>query len=530
MALVQGIDTGAWRVRIASMEGSFRRFALRDVQEMDASVGMQEAIEAIRANEPRWEDAERVAALSLGDAAVRLIRLPFSDRAVIARALPAEVEANVPYDLDDMVLVNRIIDTAAGQSRTLTIIASKEAVGTRIDALRAAHAEPRGMCLDAEALATYADRGVQVVIDVGHARTLVTLCQNGHAIACRMVASGGLAVTEAIATLAGVEPGQAEAWKHAATVPPGELGGTAVEAEWAEADRTDSGAPEQRAYRALIGSVDAWCMDVRALLIALEDEHAVGIDDLLLAGGGAQLGGLSDRLARVTGVPVRSVVVPGGHPASCALAVALARVAAGEGKFIEIREGEFAYHGHADTLWNVVLAGVGATSLLVLGGFVLFGLKVHDANSRLSELDARMAGIVTDAFPEVSADKVAEPSMALAIMQEKTGETTKRVDALGSTISGVPPTLDTLREISARVPPPGEAKIDVRELTIGEDAISFKAETDSYEAAAKIEESLKQSPAFAGAKKGDEKKIGEVLTFSVTIPRGEVVKPLPEEG
>lgn len=530
MALVQGIDTGTWRVRIASMEGSFRRFALRDVQEMDAAVGMVAALEAIRANEPRWDDAERVASLPLVDAAVRLVRLPFTDRAVIAKALPAEVESNVPYDLDDMVLVNRVIDAAAGQSRTLTVIASKEAVGARIDALRGAHAEPRSLCLDAEALAAYSDRGVQCILDVGHSRTLVTLCQNGQAIACRLVASGGLAITEAIARIAGVEHGQAEGWKHAATVPPGELGGTAVEAEWAEADRTDSGAPEQRAFRALVASVDEWCMDVRALLIALEDEHGVGIDDLLLAGGGAQLSGLPERLARVTGVAVRSVVVPGGHPASCALAVALARLAAGEGKFIEIREGEFAFHGHADTLWNVALAGVGATALLVLGGFVLFGLKVHDANARLAELDGKMASIVTDAFPEISADKVSEPSMALAIMQEKTGETTKRVEALGSTISGVPPTLDTLREISTRVPPPSEAKIDVRELTIGEDAISFKAETDSYESAAKIEDSLKSSPAFGGAKKGDEKKIGEVLTFSVTIPLGEAAKPAGEEG
>ncbi len=34
MAFVQGIDTGAWRVRVATMEGSFRRWVLRDVVEM----------------------------------------------------------------------------------------------------------------------------------------------------------------------------------------------------------------------------------------------------------------------------------------------------------------------------------------------------------------------------------------------------------------------------------------------------------------------------------------------------------------
>jgi len=90
--------------------------------------------------------------------------------------------------------------------------------------------------------------------------------------------------------------------------------------------------------------------------------------------------------------------------------------------------------------------------------------------------------------------------------------------ALGSTVSGVPPTLELLRQISEHVPGPSNARIDVRELNIGEAAVTMKAETDSYEMAAQIEDSLRQEPRFKDAKKADEKKVGEALSFSLTIP------------
>jgi len=68
------------------------------------------------------------------------------------------------------------------------------------------------------------------------------------------------------------------------------------------------------------------------------------------------------------------------------------------------------------------------------------------------------------------------------------------------------------------MPAPGAARIDVRELTISESAVSLKAETDSYESAAKIEEALKRDDQFGEARKADEKKAGEALSFSLTIP------------
>jgi Tfp pilus assembly PilM family ATPase len=525
MALVYGLDTGSWKLRLAAMEGSFGRFALRDVQEVavlpeqGGGVPMAEALQALREAEPKWDQGEVAAALPLEQGVVRLVTLPFADKAAVSRAVPAEVEAVVPYDIEDMVLVTRLVDVRENVSRTLVHIAPREYLGARIEALKAASADPKVLCLDVAALAAYADKGVQVVLDIGHSRTLLAVCLQGALVAGRVIAAGGAAVTVALAEALGMEPGDAEALKHTLTVQVGD----ALVSEWDAEERTETnllpgedGAPPAEA--AIRTTVEGQIAMIRAELIALEDDLKVGIDEILLCGGGSRLGGLTDLLSARIGVPVRTVVVPGGYPVDCALAVGLARVAAGDWKAPDLRVEEFAYHGAADLLWNVVAYSTLAAGVALFAGLALFGVRLYDADQRLAELDGKVVSTVTGTFADIPADRVTDGSMALALMQEKVTETTSRVDKLGSIVSGVPPTLEMLRTLSDRAPAPSDARIDVKELIIGEDAVSMKAETDSYETAAKIEAAWQAEPRFKGAKKSDEKKAGASLLFSLTIP------------
>ena len=63
--------------------------------------------------------------------------------------------------------------------------------------------------------------------------------------------------------------------------------------------------------------------------------------------------------------------------------------------------------------------------------------------------------------------------------------------------------------------------IDVNELTITETSVSFKAETDGFEEATRIESALQRNPRFRDAQKGDEKKYKDGIKFMVTIPLAE---------
>ena len=529
MPHAQGIDIGSWRVRVATMEGSFRRWSLRDVVEMEASVGPAAAVEAIRAGEPGWDEAQRVASLPLDRATVRVVKLPFTDRTTIAKALPAEVESNVPYDLEDMILATRPLDAEKGSSRTRAIIARKDEVKGHLAMLAGAHAEPRILVLDAEALATYSDRGVQCVVDIGHSRTVLALCQGGQLIAARLIQLGGAQLTEAVARAMGVSEAEAEAVKHGMSVPtqPQARGGGEG---WTDPEPTNSpvtnpayvnpGAASAVALTAVVEALDDQLAEIRARLIALEDDLGVGVDELLLAGAGSQLGGLSGRISTWTGLPARAVLVPGGHPPACALAVALARAATGEIPITDLRIGEFSFHGHADTLWNVVAYGGLATAAALLVGTLVVGLRVSQAWDKMHQLDAKIASTVTDHFADIGPDRLTDSSMALAIFKEKADEVHNRVTALDGVAGGDPPVLTLLKRLSDVLPPNQAAKVDIRDLNLTPEALSLKAETDSYESAAKIEEALRSNETFSQARKSDEKKLGDILSFNVSIPLG----------
>lgn len=522
MAIVQGMDTGTWRVRVATMEGNFRRWTLRDVVEMDSSVGIAEAIDAIRADEPAWGQAERVAALPLERGTVRVVKLPFTDRSTIAKALPAEVESNVPYDLDEMVLATKPIDQDKAGSRTRVIIARKDDITELLGVLKGVGSEPRQLIIDAEVLASYADRGIQAVVDLGHSRIVIALCQGGQLVAARLVPLGGRQLTAAVALAAGASEGEAEALKHTLAVP------VASGEGWDDPEPTDAALspPHPAAVQALTDALDEQLAEIRARLIALEDEFGFGVDELLLAGGASQLTGLAGRLSAWTGLPTRAVLVAGGHPPACALAVALARAAAGELAVTDLRIGNLAYRGHADILWNVIAYGAVATASALLVGGLIVGLRATEAWEKLEDLDTTLVETVMRHFPDTDRDLLTDASVTLAIFQESASEAKMRVESLDAVVGGEPPTLSILKQLSDALPANNAAKIDVRELTINETAVNFKAETDSYESAAKIEETLKANETFAQAHKSDEKKTGEYLNFSMNIPLG---TPEPDE-
>jgi hypothetical protein len=140
--------------------------------------------------------------------------------------------------------------------------------------------------------------------------------------------------------------------------------------------------------------------------------------------------------------------------------------------------------------------------------------------SEIETVEAQIGAVVADTFPEADPKVLRDPSMAVAIMQEGTLSTSQKVQALKASIRGEPPSLTLLKEISVAMPAPEDATIDVRELTLAETVVTISAETDGYEAAARIEASLQDSARFQHATKGDEKKRGDKVQFEISIPLG----------
>lgn len=553
MARIYGIDLGHRTVRLAVYEGAFGRMTLEGYREVPVAQDLEQqadlttrlaALDALLAPlELHGSDGWGIG-FPTEQASVRRIQLPFSDREKVEQALPFEVENQVPFELDDMVLSSRILHSDIEGSDVLCGMAPTGVVGSLLQALSERSVDPKALVVDADLLGHFATSGVQVVVDFGHSRTLVALCQDGRVHNVRAISMGGRDLTVAVARSLSLDFEQAEAKKHEVGL--GGAEAASVEAEWLDAEPTqpsaqlsewdeDTTAAEvldpaslttDSADSVLKGAILPLITQLRATLIAFEDAHEVDIDEVLIAGGGARLRGLKSLLTDVLGVPVRPVVL--GEPDVTetadpvyALAYAAAnRIGTGKGRLLDLRVDAFAYRGNLAAIGNVLRYSALGAAALLLAGMGFFFWRTAQLNNQMAELDTEMVDTVVRAFPDVSADKVDSGDKAKAIMAEKLAESSAMREAVEAIISDEPPMLATWLAISQHVPAHEEAPIDVRELQVSETTISMKAETNGFEDAAKIEASLQKHPPFKSATKGDEKKVKEKVRFTVTIPLG----------
>lgn len=574
MARTYGIDLGAHSVKVAELEGSFGRFQLvgyreRRVPEPDDRASNLDERVAVLSEMLDEEGARDGATYGVGfpteHASLRVVSLPFGDRAKVEQALSFEVEGQVPFDLEDMVLSSRILQVEPGNSKVLAGMAERDRIGALLADLKISGADPKLLVIDADLLGDHAGDGVQAVIDIGHTRTLVALCQDKHVIAARALNAGGRDLTLALADAFELDFASAEVRKHgggvyaagqapAAPARVTEDGLDDIDLDaWADEDtnagvetadptaapeplvpprprptlvpsRTEPGV-ERDTNAVLRDAILPLLLELRTTLIHFEDTHGVEIGEVVLAGGGAELGGLRAWLGSVLGVPVRKATVSVEAdrlpaPARFALADSMGRkVAGGKGRLLDLRQEGFAYKGDLQVLGTALRWGAAALALFMVGGVAWFGYQAFRLNAEVAALDSEIADVVVGTFPDVSRSKVeGNATTAMAIMQEKTSATTAQVDALGSVIRDDPPVLGTLREISQGMPAHSAAVLDVTELSISSGTISMKVETGGFEDAAKIESSLKARPRFKQAQKGDEKKRREKVRFTITIP------------
>lgn len=539
MATVIGVDLGSHTVKLAVMEQRLGKVQVQDyrlrtvVSEGDqATLGERLAALAELIAELRPDENTAFAVGMPGTrVSVRLVTLPFADKERIAQTLPFELERFVPFDPEDFILDWRLVDLPKEGTHVLCALAHRDEVASTLGGLSAAGVDPKHLVLDADVLGTFSDASdrVQAIIDVGHNRTLICVTRGDEVLAIRAISRGGADLTEALVEGLKLSRSHAEGQKHVAS-----LRAASVVAEWESDEVTDArsdpslgGAHPGRvsATNLLLKALQPWLSSLRVTLIALEDELQLGLDEVLLTGGGSSLDGLPQMLSNDLGVPVRRLQLgdeaeAAGDPGRYALAHALALRAAGVsgGRELHFRKGEFAFKGDLAVLRSVFSLAAVAMLVFCVAGTGLFAWKLVQYNSEIEAAELGLAQTVKETFPDTPDSQLQTASLAKAIMLEKTTATLTRVDALGATVGGAPPVLTAWLELSQSVPSHKDAIIDVNDLTINETGITIRAETSGYEAAATIESALQGTEKFATAKKSEETKKGDKLSFAISIP------------
>ncbi|RME23493.1 MAG: hypothetical protein D6798_13410, partial [Deltaproteobacteria bacterium] len=340
MAKLIAIDLGSHHVKLAVYEGAFGRYQLEQLiaapveQGVEAPPDLSARIAALRVAVGRLPPAGRPAWVTAWPAertSLRHLTLPFGERAQVEKVLPFEVEGLVPFDMEDMELRHDILHLAPGDSEVLAAVVERAGLQALLAALAEVGCDPRSVDIDAASLSMYATDGVQAVVDVGHTRTIVSICRDGRLIAGRALDGGGRDLTLALSRARGCSLSEAEGRKHRASIgptgpeasPPDAAAGAATPTavEWEDDDHTTPASPAGGS-RNLAAAADATATDhddgailreaflpqlaeLRSTLISFEDSLSVEIDEVVLVGGGRALAGLRELLQATLGVPVR---------------------------------------------------------------------------------------------------------------------------------------------------------------------------------------------------------------------------------
>lgn len=208
----------------------------------------------------------------------------------LRNAIRYEADKYIPFDVDEVILdcqpfeVDGLGNLASNEMRVLLVACKRAVIDEQLRMLASAGLHPELVDVDVFAIgnafelavgaADGADR-VSALVDVGASKTCVNLVRANTSLFTREIHTGGDTFTTAIANRLGLKHGEAEALKR------------------------EPGDEYERVRQAVSPSIDDLAAEVRLSFEYFENQFDLGIDEVLLSGGGSRLTGLEQDLSRI---------------------------------------------------------------------------------------------------------------------------------------------------------------------------------------------------------------------------------------
>jgi type IV pilus assembly protein PilM len=312
-----GLDIGTSGVRAAELTvgrgpATLHRFgqvalpvgAVRDGEVVDA-LAVSEAIKHLWST-AKFSTKRVVLGVANPKVIVRQVDLPMMPQDELRKSLGLHAQDFIPIPVDQAIMDFHPIETVTSEGgvqslRVLLVAALRDMVTTSLDAVKRAGLQPVQIDLTPFAvlrsLAQVDTVGAQpsmqntaeAIVDVGATVTNIVIHQNGVPRFVRILVMGGDNVTDAVSDRLGVPFEQAVAVKQ-------QLGMSPVRGELVS---------EHPAARVVEAAATAFLEEVRGSLdYYLAQPNSVPLQRIVLSGGGARLGGLAQRLAGASRLPV----------------------------------------------------------------------------------------------------------------------------------------------------------------------------------------------------------------------------------
>ena len=507
-----GLDLGSHTTRVVELRQTLRGFEpIRSIESMREPDRPQvETLKELIVNQEIPVD--HIACALPGErVSLRRLEFPFRDRKRLSAAVPFEIESNIPFELDDVLIDWQILDVDKSKGLVLGAIAQRNDVAALISLTEEADCLPRTIEAEGLVLANLAGLfslpGLRLLLDIGHRKTAICLMYNGYPLSARTIPVAGLALTKALARDTGLSLDMAEQRKCTQ----GLFDSDGTSRSGSVIDQLD------RIAREIVRTIESHDLEIAG-------ETLAPLEEITLMGGSAHLEGIEDFLTERTGIPSRRLVAPeeketaalleGCDPVAFGPAIALAlRNTTRATTLIDFRQDEFSYRSNLS--W---ILGPQLRPTLIMAGIFLLMLTLSSTGSMVVEarkadqLENQARAIYLQLFPGQS-----EPQRPMAALGSAVNQARERADFLGL-YGGNLSALDLMTRLSDLIPPDLKLKFD--EIAIDPKVIRIKVTTDSYESMDRLENELRNEPHFTSvdvAGQAKRQRDGSI-TFSLNIP------------
>jgi len=475
---VLALELDAHELKAAVLETSFRDYKVVGFYREPVVAADGGLAEQLRGFLQRHEiEATTVLSSLPGDiVSWRTFFLPFRDRKRLDQTVPFELETQVPFGLDEVVVDYHVLYRDRSGCNVLAALVQRKDLEQHLKLLSEAGLDPK-------------------IVDLAPLVTLNVLSLLGAELPETFVYIGGTVQRMVVALyrnrqLVGLR--------------------TLVNAAPVDVAQTEAAAAGNGHAAVATSEVAAQITEVRWTLLAL---NGAPLDEGLpcvVAGDGAHFDQLTRELAvatdmvvrRLEASPLRNVpaaLVDQLPSFACPLGLALREVAPNDAMGVNFRQGEFAYHRGQDELrrafWRTGALVVLVAVLAMTNSFMQYEQQV----SRLAMVEGQIRNVFSRTLPDVQriTDARAQLQAEVDAAQNRLSLLAKMAPANGATA------IDVMRTIASAIP--DSVPLDVDEYMMEPEAVRIKAKTGSFEAADTIKQQLINTHYFADVQVKDVK-------------------------
>lgn len=549
-----GLDMGSHSIKVVGLERAMRAFLPVFFDEEPVPMTQDEdgklvpyperAAVALAAIKERGHLRGDIVATALpGEMATsRNLTIPFSDPKKIAATLPFELEASVPFDLDDIVYDAMTMRRPDEEGVEVMVgMARKESVADFLSMLNGVGVDPKHVELapltldnlrtqlwkapaeQAEPSLTPGGTVIQqgpdamptavAVLDIGALHSNLVVSMGAELLAARTLLRGGQDLTRAIAKEFELPLDEAERGK--------------INEAWLEMPEAAARYPEQRRMSdCLRAALMPLVRELRQTFQGVTATRRARTRRILLCGGSSQIPNLDRFLAAELNISVEVLseldralapALPpgmqgeGGSPARVpqaagAMALALSALAGNRSIRVDFRKGEFAHKGSYEfVLARAPQLAAGLMCLVLLGAF-----NAWARHFVLSRQEAQMAQKQRVLCKSILGQEEESAERCLSLMRQKINP------AAGGT-AAIPDrsAVDAYIQVAQNMPKDAEVQVESVDITV--DRVRLKGETDSFENVDKIVKALEGGKCFQRVEKGPARQQADSVGWSATV-------------